>query len=736
MLEPVMNHSLLSLCCLGVFLLPCAVADKRPNIIFMFSDDHACNAISAYPGGLFDNIAPTPNIDRIANEGMLFENSFCANSICGPSRANILTGKHSHLNGFLDNNSSHFDGRQQTFPQLLRDTGYEVAMIGKWHLHSNPIGFDFWRILPGQGAYYNPDFIEMDGSRKRYEGHCNDLVTDFGLKWIKEDRDKDKPFVAMIQFKAPHRNWSGALRHLELFKGVTMPEPDSLFDDYAGRSKVLAEHAMGIDKHMYWGHDMKFNGPNLFPDHFSSGIVNRQYQRMNESQKKAWDAVYEPENQKFIADMKAGKLSKKDIVRWKYQRYIKDYLKSIASVDEGVGRVLKHLDESGLAKNTIVIYSSDQGFYLGEHGWYDKRWMFEESFKMPFVIRWPGVIKAGSKTKALIQNIDYGPTFLDVCGAKTPADMQGRSIVPLLRSGGKRPADWRDAVYYTYYGESTHRVAAHDGVRTERYTLFYVPKYKEWQLFDNEKDPQQMKSVHEDPSYAEVLKGLQQKYRDLKKNYRAHSAILPDDRLGQEWWKNRHLDMNKKANSGAHDLLFIGDSITQGWEGSGKEIWQKYYGKRKALNLGISGDRTEHVIWRLNNGNLRRQQKAKVAVVMIGTNNTGHSEQDPSETADGVERILSILRARCPNARVLLLGVFPRDEMPDGRKRGINDSLNEKLAAFHNGKRVHYLNINERFLEESGRLPKEIMPDFLHPKEKGYAIWAEAIEEKLIELGL
>jgi N-acetylglucosamine-6-sulfatase len=717
-------------------LLAPASAIERPNIIFMFSDDHACNAISAYPGGLFDKIAPTPNIDRIAKEGMLFENSFCANSICGPSRANILTGKHSHLNGFLDNNSSHFDGLQQTFPQLLRDKGYQTAMIGKWHLHSHPVGFDFWRILPGQGSYYNPEFIEMDGKRKRYEGHCNDLVTEFGLKWLKEDRDQKKPFVAMIQFKAPHRNWSAAERHLNLFKGVTMPEPESLFDDYANRSKVLAEHAMGVDKHLYWGHDMKFHGENLYPQHFSSGIQNAEYRRMNEAQKKAWDAVYEPENQKFLADMKAGKLSKKDIVRWKYQRYVKDYLKSIASLDDGVGSILKYLDESGLAKNTIVIYSSDQGFYLGEHGWYDKRWMFEESFKMPFVIRWPGTIKPGSSTRALIQNIDYGPTFLDICGAKIPADMQGKSIVPLLKNSGKAPADWRKALYYTYYGEQTHRVAKHDGVRTDRYTLFYVPKYKEWQLFDNEKDPQQMKSVHNDPEYATVFSDLRRQYADLKVHYRAHSALLPEDRNAQGWWNKRHQEKVKQASSGKHDLIFIGDSITHGWENAGKATWDTHFAKRKALNLGFSGDRTEHVLWRLNNGELRRQQDAKVVVIMIGTNNTGQKKQDASETADGVERILSVLRARCPKARVLLLGIFPRDPQPTGKGRKLNDAINERLAKFHDGERVHYLDIGSKFLDEKGRLTKEIMPDFLHPKEKGYGIWADAIEPKLKELGL
>ncbi len=730
-----MKRLFLILAACSLLLAP-ASAIERPNIIFMFSDDHACNAISAYPGGLFDKIAPTPNIDRIAKEGMLFENSFCANSICGPSRANILTGKHSHLNGFLDNNSSHFDGLQQTFPQLLRDKGYQTAMIGKWHLHSHPVGFDFWRILPGQGSYYNPEFIEMDGKRKRYEGHCNDLVTEFGLKWLKEDRDQKKPFVAMIQFKAPHRNWSAAERHLNLFKGVTMPEPESLFDDYANRSKVLAEHAMGVDKHLYWGHDMKFHGENLYPQHFSSGIQNAEYRRMNEAQKKAWDAVYEPENQKFLADMKAGKLSKKDVVRWKYQRYVKDYLKSIASLDDGVGSILKYLDESGLAKNTIVIYSSDQGFYLGEHGWYDKRWMFEESFKMPFVIRWPGTIKPGSSTRALIQNIDYGPTFLDICGAKIPADMQGKSIVPLLKNSGKKPADWRKALYYTYYGESTHRVAKHDGVRTDRYTLFYVPKYKEWQLFDNEKDPQQMKSVHNDPEYATVFSDLRRQYADLKVHYRAHSALLPEDRNAQGWWNKRHQEKVKQASSGKHDLIFIGDSITHGWENAGKATWDTHFAKRKALNLGFSGDRTEHVLWRLNNGELRRQQDAKVVVIMIGTNNTGQKKQDASETADGVERILSVLRARCPKARVLLLGIFPRDPQPTGKGRKLNDAINERLAKFHDGERVHYLDIGSKFLDEKGRLTKEIMPDFLHPKEKGYGIWADAIEPKLKELGL
>ena len=524
-----MNHLFTLLLVSGLWVLGTPARGEKPNIIFMFSDDHACNAISAYPGGLFDEIAPTPNIDRIAREGMLFENSFCANSICGPSRANILTGKHSHLNGFLDNNSSYFDGRQQTFPQLLRNTGYQVAMIGKWHLHSHPVGFDFWRILPGQGAYYNPDFIEMDGSRKRYEGHCNDLVMDFGLKWMKEDRDKDKPFVAMIQFKAPHRNWSAAERHLNLFKGVTMPEPETLFDDYANRSKVLAEHAMGIDKHMYWGHDMKFHGENLFPGHFSSGIANAQYKRMTEVQKKAWDAVYQPENEEFIAAMKAGRLSKKDIVRWKYQRYIKDYLRCVASIDDNVGRVLDYLEEEGGAvEDTIVIYTSDQGFFLGDHGWYDKRFMYEESLRMPFIIRYPREIEAGSVCEEMMLNVDFAPTWLDCAGIDIPDHMQGRSCRPLLN--GETPGDWQQGIYYRYWMHlSHHNVAAHYGVRTHRYKLIYYygdacgqpnaideRRDPEWELFDLQEDPCELNSVYGDPAYCEVASDLTRKLHELQ----------------------------------------------------------------------------------------------------------------------------------------------------------------------------------------------------------------------------
>ena len=706
----------------------------RPNILFIFSDDHAPNAISCYPGGLFDEIAPTKGIDRIAREGMRFDRSYCTNAICGPSRASILTGKHSHLNGFIDNNSSYFDGLQTTFPDLLREAGYTTAMIGKWHLHSNPIGFDYWEILPGQGAYYNPDFIQMDNTRKRFQGHCNDLVTQKGLTWLKQAADSKKPFMAMVQYKAPHRNWAPAFRHINMFDDVNMPEPETLFDNYENRSSVLKEHAMGIQDHMSWGNDMKMQGKNLFPSHFTGGPGNGQFNRLSDQDKKTFISAYEDENKQFIKEMKAGKLDQKAITSWKYQRYIKDYLAVIQSMDEGIAKILNHLDNSGLAENTIVIYSSDQGFYLGEHGWYDKRWMFEESLMMPFVVRWPGKIKPGSVSNAIIQNIDYGPTFLELAGAKIPESMQGKSLVPIFKAAGEKPKGWRDSIYYRYSGERTHNVAAHDGVRTADHKIFWVPKTKEYQLFDMKKDPQEMKSVHNDPAYAVVFNEMKQELDSARKKYRVHSAIIGEPRK-DEWWMKRHQSMNKNAKK-PHDLLFIGDSITQGWEGSGKGTWEKYYGNRKALNLGISGDRTEHVIWRLDNWNLRNQKKAKAAVVMIGTNNTGHIMQDPTEVRDGVERIVSTLRARCPQAKILLLGVFPRGVKPDDAKRKNNLEINKFISELHNGERIHYLDISDKFLTAEGILTKQVMPDALHPRQKGYEIWAEAIEPKLKEFGL
>ncbi len=708
-----------------------AFAVDRPNILFIFSDDHAPQAIGAYGS----KINQTPNLDRIAKEGAIFHNSFCANSICGPSRACILTGKHSHINGFLRNGNK-FDGSQVTFPRLLQDVGYQTALIGKWHLESDPMGFDHWEILPGQGHYYNPDFIQMDGSKKRLEGYCTDIITDHSLQWLKDRRDPDKPFILMCQHKAPHRNWAPPIRHFSLFKEADVPEPDSLFDDYSGRSKLLLENEMSIANHFHWAHDMKFHGPNPFPEHFSSGIANGEYARMTAEQQAAWDAQYETENQDFIRRMRAGELSDEDVVRWKYQRYIKDYLRCIQAVDDSVGRMLEYLDQSGLAENTIVIYSSDQGFYLGEHGWYDKRWMFEESLKMPFLIRWPGVIQPGTDSTAVIQNIDYAPTFLELAGAEVPKAIQGLSMVDLWRNQGQPSAAWRDSIYYAYYeNAAVHNVPVHDGVRTERYKLMFFPRTNEWNLFDLEEDPHEMHSVHDSQSYARILTGMQQRYRDLRQMYNVNTAVIPATRGDEPNWKKRDQAITEKAHSMPADLAFIGDSITQGWEGAGKDVWNQYYGDRQAINLGIGGDRTEHLIWRLTHGNLGKI-KPKVAVLMIGTNNTGHFDQDPDQVAAGVERILEILAQRLPETKVILHGIFPRGEDGFDPKRLNNLAINQRIQRFADGDRVQFLEIGDHFLLPDGTISKEIMPDRLHLSPAGYQIWADALEPKLKELGL
>ncbi|GAA5495283.1 hypothetical protein Rhal01_01458 [Rubritalea halochordaticola] len=714
-----------------------AAAAERPNILFIFSDDHATEAISAY-GGRLKDIAPTPNIDRLAKEGALIENSFCCNSICGPSRAAILTGMHSHRNGFMDNNNSVFDGTQTTFPGLMQKAGYQTAMIGKWHLHSLPQGFDFWEILPGQGMYYNPDMMQMpDGKRKRYQGHCNDVVTEQALKWLREGRDKDKPFVLMCQHKAPHRSWSPAPRHFKLFDGVTIPEPDTLFDDYKNRSKTLAENEMSIANHFSWGHDMKFHGENLFPKHFTAGYGFGDYKRMTEDQREAWDAHYEPLNQKFIADMKAGKLTDQDVTRWKYQRYMKNYLRCVKGVDEGVGKLLDYLDEAGLAENTIVIYSSDQGFYLGEHGWYDKRWMFEESLEMPFLIRWPGVIKPGSRPKAMIQNIDYGPTFLDVAGVEAPAHMQGKSIVPVLKSELSKPEDFREAIYYQYTGERTHHVAKHDGVRTQRYKIMRFPNTNEWNLFDLEKDPKEMQSFHDDTEYADVFARMKKLYFDVRAEYEVYDATVPASRMNQKWWKDRHNNAKKTAKAGGHEVLMIGDSITQGWEGAGKAAWAKYLAPRKAINLGFSGDRTQHVLWRLLMEEMPTDDAPKAAVIMIGTNNAKSNVDKPHETAVGIQHIVKLLRDRKPEMDVVLFGVFPRGATAEDKLRQHNIAVNKEIKEFAStdGK-VHFVDISEQFLDEKGTLSKKVMPDLLHLNAGSYEIWGKALDAELKKLDL
>lgn len=509
-------------CCalflIGIFAT-CHAAE-RPNILFVFSDDHAMNAISAY-GGRLAQAAPTPNIDRIANEGALFRNSFCANSICGPSRACILTGKHSHKNGFLRNTGQGFDQSQWTVAKSLQGGGYQTAVIGKWHLKTDPVAFDHWDILPGQGSYYNPVFIAMDGTRKQFEGYATDITTEKAIQWL-DSRDSDKPFFLMCQHKAPHRTFAPALRHLGSLDGVEIPEPESLFDDYATRSVTLPKNEMEIDRHLTWAYDLKLRKEELdgvtLPEFRSYGTP--EYNRMNAQQKATWDAHFGPKNKAFIADYKAGKYDHQALVRWKYQRYIQNYLETVKAVDESVGRLLQYLDDHDLADNTVVIYSSDQGFYLGEHGWFDKRWMFEESFTMPLAIRWPGVVRPGSKPTALVQNIDYAPTFLEIAGMDSPADVQGVSMVPTLKDDQHQ---LRQALYYAYYELGEHAVPQHFGVRTHTHKLFYLPWTDEWQMFDLVKDPTEMNNVHSDASYAKVRKELHDRYERLRAQYEAPS---------------------------------------------------------------------------------------------------------------------------------------------------------------------------------------------------------------------
>ena len=488
------------------WLTACATKTKRPNILFVFSDDHALQSISAYGS----KINSTPNIDRIANDGAIFEHNTCCNSICAPSRAAILTGKHSHANG-KRTNLDIFDAEQQSFPKLLQNSGYKTALIGKWHLKVNPVGFDYWDILPGQGSYYNPDFISEKG-RRRVEGYNTDIVTDLALEWLKNEESEDKPFMLMCQYKAPHRTWSPGPNHLTMYDDVTIPEPPTLFDDYSNRSEFLKENEMSIAGHLMYDYDLKIAGSQE-EDELGRKFQNPELPRMTKAQREKWDAAYEPKNAEFLKNKPKGK----DLVRWKYQRYIKDYLRTIASVDDNVGRILNYLEETGQAENTLIIYSSDQGFYLGDHGWYDKRWMYEESLAMPLVARWPGVINPGTKIEKLTQNIDFAPTFLDVAGTKIPGDMHGESLLPLLK--GKTPTHWRESIYYHYYEEGEHNVPAHEGVRTEKYKLIKFYSRNAWELFDLEKDPQEMKSVYDDENYTDIQKELKAELEKLKKQY-------------------------------------------------------------------------------------------------------------------------------------------------------------------------------------------------------------------------
>ncbi len=493
-------------------------ADTRPNILFIMSDDHAYQAISAYSNHLIE----TPQIDRIASEGMLFTNACVTNSICAPSRATILTGKHTHIHGKVDNMMP-FDTSNVTFPRLLQSAGYQTAMFGKLHFGNNPAGFDEFMILPDQGDYYNPEFITSRGDTT-IMGYVTDIITDLTLNWLDKGRNKDEPFLLMYLHKAPHREWIPAERHYTEFTQKTFPEPETLFDNYEGRGTAAKTAEMNLLKHMTVSADNKIypevaQSLNIKePSNWGTNVFNSKYKRFTPEQKAAWDAVYGPINEQFSESF--PNMSDEDYMRWKYQRYMQDYLACIAAVDENVGRVLDYLDANGLSENTIVVYTSDQGFYLGEHGWFDKRFIYDESFKTPLMIRWPNRIHAGTTSDEMVQNLDFAQTFLEAAGIIPPGDMQGESLMPLLE--GKSDQWTRDAVYYHYYEyPAVHMVKRHYGIVTRDYKLahFYYD-VDEWELYDRKKDPQELNNVVDDPAYADIVADLKEKLAGLRVQYK------------------------------------------------------------------------------------------------------------------------------------------------------------------------------------------------------------------------
>lgn len=483
---------------------------EHPNILYIMTDDHAYQAISAYN----DQLISTPNLDRLADEGVIFRNSFVSNSICGPSRAVMLTGKHSHKNGML-NNTTKFDGTQQTFPKLMQQAGYQTAIVGKWHLKSEPTGFDYWNILPGQGQYYNPDFIEM-GEKKRIEGYVTTITTDFAMDWL-STRDKEKPFCLLLHHKAPHRTWQPDTTHLASYLKNTYPVPDNFFDQYENR-KAMQEQRLSIRQNdMDLVYDLKMqDDENRVETRFNWRMDHTG--RMNDAQRAAWKKHYDPIVQKYLTDTPQGD----SLYLWKYQRYMQDYLACIQSVDENVGRVLDYLDENGLAENTLVVYTSDQGFYLGEHGWFDKRFMYEESLRTPLMMRLPtGYQKRGEVTE-LVQNIDYATTFLDMAGIKVPEDMDGLSMKSILLED---EGDWRDAIYYHYYEfPNEHMVKKHYGIRTDRYKLIhFYDDIDVWELYDLKSDPNEMNNLFGKSGYEEITDELKDRLSELQEEYRDSS---------------------------------------------------------------------------------------------------------------------------------------------------------------------------------------------------------------------
>lgn len=492
-------------------------AGKRPNILFIMSDDHSASTTSCYGSWLSEH-ARTPNIDRLAEQGMRLNSCFATNSICTPSRATILTGQYGHINGVFTLDDR-LDPKRQNVAKILQNNGYQTAIIGKWHLKTKPAGFDYWNVLPGQGRYHNPIMREKGKAQSQvHKGFSTNVITNMSIDWM-EKRDKDKPFMLMCHFKAPHRAWDPAEKYAKKYEDVTFPEPPTLLDDYRNRSRAAANATLKIGENMD-KNDLKQEKP-------------------------------------------AG-ISRNELRKWAYQIYIKDYLRCIASVDENIGRLMTYLEDRGLADDTVVIYTSDQGMFVGEHGYYDKRFMYEPSIQVPLIVRYPGRIKAGTTNDDMVLNLDFPSTFLDYAGLQPPADMQGRSIVPLLN--GNTPPDWRTSMYYRYWMHMAHHsVPAHYGVRTKRYKLIFFyglglgmvgekttlgmdqdkvdlhlfdPTEPEWELFDLKKDPQEMNNVYSDPAYADVVKKLKAELLRLKKKFGDTDERYPElMKVRQKYWQ-------------------------------------------------------------------------------------------------------------------------------------------------------------------------------------------------------
>jgi len=489
---------------------------QQPNIIYIMSDDHDADAINAYN----NKFIATPNMDRIAKEGMRFTNCFVGNSICSPVRATVLTGQHSHLNGIKDNRTP-FDGSKITLPKLLKDAGYQTVLVGKWHLHSLPTGFDYWTVLPGQGLYYSPRLINMNNDTIRYNEYATSLITKQTLTWLKEKRDPSKPFFIMMHHKAPHRNWVPELKWLQVFSKKKFPEPPTLYADTIGRGAAFKHQRMSILKDMTLCTDLKIdpqyiiNIPHLKPD---SNEIRSYHAFMNgipEGQRIKMKAIF---SQRGIM-LQRLKPTGRELLKLKYQWYMQDYLACVASIDESVGQVLKYLDETGLSENTMVVYTSDQGFYMGENGWFDKRFMYDVSMNTPLLVRWKGKIKAGSVSTSLVQNIDFAPTMLDVAGVKAPDWMQGLSLKPILT--GKQNELERKELYYRYYEYPIdHYVIPHLGIREKQYKLIYFYTANEWELYDMKADPQEQKNLINIPKYQAEINRMKMKLVETKNKYR------------------------------------------------------------------------------------------------------------------------------------------------------------------------------------------------------------------------